>query len=557
MPLADYIAQNIVGGERYTPPITDRTSLFAGFSLRQLSPAYTGPLIRVRNSSTTAEQDFGAAADGFVSASAIATFLGGNAGTISKWYDQGAGGRDVVQSTVANQPTYSPNKYGSRPGLIFNGSSTVLTNASVSWTANDLMLFAVANAVKEPLTSYRVLFQIAGNIQALWTNAQLNDWYAGDARANGNGGGSGVGPRAIPEQPGFIDGYNNQHDLTLSASGVDWFTNGVSNKMGTAVVGAVPSLTGAMDISASAASGFNGTIAEVIVFNTRYSDRTALRANQKAAWIDANPPALPSAIEMWGDSLTAGFQDGTATTVPYVVQQDFLPVNRNVGNRGVSSNTSSQILTRFQAAPWAYRRGTIIWAGRNNLSSSAQVQSDIAAMVAALTTSRYMVLSVINGEGEPSGNATYAQVAALNSALAATYGSNYLDVRAALVAGFNAGNPVDVLDHNGDIPPYTLRATLSGTLTQAGGISAAATSFSIDLSVGAGSILHIGSEYIYVLAGTGTSVTNCTRGYAGTTAAAYPVSQALTANDGLHLGGNGYTVVGNAVYNKILALGGW
>lgn len=538
-------------------PVPNLTNVFAAYSLRRVT-SYTGPLVRIRNSSTTVEQDFSYGSDGWVSAAAVASFLGGAAGTISKWYDQGVGGRDVVQATVANQPTFTPKSYGPRPGLLFNGTTSALANASVAWATSDLMLFVVANAVQE-IPTYRSLFCIAplatSGIDFEWNNQALSDWQAGDGRAVGNGYNAGVAPRAVVTAPNFSNGFNNQHDMALAAGGVDWTTNGTTNALRVAVAGQVPAVSGAMTVSLN----FSGTIGEVIVFNTAYSARTSLRTSQKAAWIDVGSVGYA----MWGDSLTFGGQDGSATTVPSVLASSFLPAVKNVVNEGVSSNTSSQILTRFQANPQLWQASPIIWAGVNNLAPGSistaltQVQSDIATMISTTTSSRYLVLSIINQEIWPSGSATYNQLIALNSALSNTYGSQYLDVRAALSAAYNPANPVDVIDLANDVTPFTLRAKNSGTLS--GAITNATTSFSIAgaAAIFPGGILQIGSEYIYVIAGSGTSITNCTRGYAGSTAAGYSSGQAFTYTDGLHLGGNGYTVVANTIFSKIQALGGW
>lgn len=546
------------GAQVPAPPILDRTNVFAAYSLRRVT-SYTGPLVRIRRASDSVEQDFSAvSATGFVNTAAIDAFIGTSTGFISKWYDQGSGGLDLVQATAGSQPAYSPYMYGARPGVSFNGTSSALTLASVVWSAADFQMYAVASGVFEAAPAYRSFFGIAPaattGIEVLWNNQTLQDWVAGDARANGNGFNSGRAPRAIPTAPGLSDSYNRQHDITLAAAGSDWFLDGSALTLRVSGAGQVPAVTGTMQLGGT--NAFKGTMTEVIVFNTVYSGRTALRANQKAAY---TTPLYSVWAEMWGDSLTFGGQDGTTTNPPSVLQGSFTPL-KVVQNGGVSGETSSQILTRFNAqtpSPKGY--ATIIWAGRNNVASSAQVQSDIAAMVAALTTPRYLVLSIINQEIEPSGDAVYNQIAALNSALSATYGSRYLDVRATLVAAFSAGNAVDVLDHAADIPPFTLRAKTTHTLS--GNVLAGDTSFSISgFTVGQvspGGILLIGSEYVYVISGSGTSITNCTRGYAGTVAAGYSSGQSFTYCDGLHLGANGYTTVGNAIYTKILALGGW
>jgi lysophospholipase L1-like esterase len=116
----------------------------------------------------------------------------------------------------------------------------------------------------------------------------------------------------------------------------------------------------------------------------------------------------------------------------------------------------------------------ILWLGRNNLGSSSQVQSDTAACAAYLKTfvKRYLVLSILNGGSEGTGTTNYNSIAALNSALASTYGNRYLDVRRYLIdhglsdAGITPTSQ-DTTDIANDVVPTSLRAD-SIHLTAAG-----------------------------------------------------------------------------------------
>jgi len=76
----------------------------------------------------------------------------------------------------------------------------------------------------------------------------------------------------------------------------------------------------------------------------------------------------------------------------------------------------------------------ILWSGRNNVNT-AVVKADTDAMVANLTpqNKQFLILSVFNGQNEPSGSAGYNNVAAVNAALAAAYPNNYVDLRAWII----------------------------------------------------------------------------------------------------------------------------
>jgi hypothetical protein len=73
----------------------------AAYSLRQLSNAYTGPVVTVRRSSDNAEEDFKASE---IDDGTLAAFCGAGDGLVKTWHDQSGNGRDASQGTAANQP---------------------------------------------------------------------------------------------------------------------------------------------------------------------------------------------------------------------------------------------------------------------------------------------------------------------------------------------------------------------------------------------------------------------------------------------------------------------
>lgn len=317
--------------------------------------------------------------------------------------------------------------------------------------------------------------------------------------------------------------------------------------------------TAATDTNAMTPSGvFHlGSTSGTSAFDTAYTSRLT-------AWGSVVPQSFfnvgftPAALYAWGDSLTAGNEDGTGVTYPNVLAGLYSPA-RTVVNEGVGGNTSDQILTRFQALSSSWNYATAIWSGRNSFTNPSNVEADIATMVADLTTAEYVVLAIINGEGEISGSTNYNDIVGINSTLSSTYGSHYIDVRSMLVASYNPANPVDVIDHSNDIPPFSLRAVDEvGTISA---INATATTFTLtqtsSATVVVNSILTIGSENIYILGISSNNVTSCTRGYAGSTAASYVSGTAYAGTDPEHLNAAGYTLIAQWVYAKIQQLGGW
>ena len=72
----------------------------AAYSLRSLRTAYGGPVVRVRRSSDSTEQDFTATQ---VTDGTLTTFCGAGNGFVRTWYDQSENGRHLGQTATASQ----------------------------------------------------------------------------------------------------------------------------------------------------------------------------------------------------------------------------------------------------------------------------------------------------------------------------------------------------------------------------------------------------------------------------------------------------------------------
>jgi len=99
----------------------------------------------------------------------------------------------------------------------------------------------------------------------------------------------------------------------------------------------------------------------------------------------------------------------------------------------------------------------VFWIGGNNFYDPAGVKSDTAKSVAFLSTSQFIILALLNAGSEPRGSASYDQITRLNSDLAAAYPGHYVDIREILVNHYDPSSAQDVLDHNNDVPPTSLR----------------------------------------------------------------------------------------------------
>ncbi len=208
---------------------------------------------------------------------------------------------------------------------------------------------------------------------------------------------------------------------------------------------------------------------------------------------------------------------------------------RNTPGVSVASPAQSAVTVNVGAQNSGF---VVIWAGRNNSGQQAIILSDIAAMVAALPSPKhFVVLSLTNrdSDSEFAGGAGYAQIIGVNQALAAAYPNNYLDIRSAVVAGYDPSNVEDVLDHSHDVPPSTLRA-----LDEFGNLATAMNATTCTFSVMNGGIegdytMILEQEKIRIVTSDGTNVTACIRGYAGTQAVAHAPGVAYSGIDYIHL----------------------
>lgn len=207
----------------------------------------------------------------------------------------------------------------------------------------------------------------------------------------------------------------------------------------------------------------------------------------------------------------------------------------------------------------------IFWEGRNNLFKTdagpwgpSQILSDIAAEVKAVPALKtYLVLSVLNenGPSERRGQPRYETLMELNHSLESIYGDHYLDIRSVLVNSYDRALPVDVSDHDHDMPPTSLGA-ISAEGSLATSIGKTDTMFVVNLALGGMGINHnlvVDNESIHILRIDGATVIDSIRGYGGILSS-HSAGAHLAVYDGTHLNKDGNAVVAKAVAAKLASL---
>ena len=111
---------------------------------------------------------------------------------------------------------------------------------------------------------------------------------------------------------------------------------------------------------------------------------------------------------------------------------------------------------------------TVFWYGRNNFwtgrtdfdNAKAEVKAALAASIAHLKplNKKFIVMSVLtdNKPAEWIGTEKYNAITSLNEELKALYPRQFIDIRRALVRGYNPALPQDVIDFGHDVTPTSL-----------------------------------------------------------------------------------------------------
>lgn len=110
------------------------TAFVACSPVRRLKGSYTGPLIRLRRASDSAELDIGQVGGGVIDQQAVATWAAGTTSTLVTIYDQSGNGSDLTNAVAANQPNYTtsgdgqPVRINGIPLPAFDGSTDFLSD---------------------------------------------------------------------------------------------------------------------------------------------------------------------------------------------------------------------------------------------------------------------------------------------------------------------------------------------------------------------------------------------------------------------------------------------
>ena len=124
--------------------LSDVPNAVGAYSLRKLNPNYSGNAIRVRRSSDSLEQNIGF--NGLdLDTTSLTSFVGGDSGFITSWYDQSGNGHDCIQGTQTYQPKIinvgSLITEGGKSTILFDGVDDHLINGSMPASSTKTAVF--------------------------------------------------------------------------------------------------------------------------------------------------------------------------------------------------------------------------------------------------------------------------------------------------------------------------------------------------------------------------------------------------------------------------------
>lgn len=232
-------------GGAFTGILDGISNVAAAYSLRQLRTAYSGSAVRVRRSSDSTEQDIGFVAGEFDS-SAFSSFIGGGAGYVKTWYDQGGNAIDATQTTTANQPEIALSVVNGKPVLRFDGS-----NDGMAFAATTIKT-AIVVAVKDAVSGAHVLLANSANANSYLTTPS-------SATSGANTGRAGVPMGAAANSP---SGTTTAWQIVSATDAVKIFRDGAAG------ITQVNSDAWIFDrISSYAGLMYDGDMAEIILLS--------------------------------------------------------------------------------------------------------------------------------------------------------------------------------------------------------------------------------------------------------------------------------------------------
>ncbi|WMW77319.1 putative Ig domain-containing protein [Flavobacterium sp. 20NA77.7] len=455
----------------------NNTTANVAYSLRKLSSSYTGAAIRVRRSSDNAEQNIGFDMSGNLDQSALTAFVGSGNGFVTTWYDQSGKGKNVTQTTNANQPKIVSNgtiiTRNGKPMMNFeSGTSARLVNTS---TTSTLPVSMVNVAGVDRVSSSEFNFASIGGSNGLCLRIQNGQFIGikiGSALVFTNSYASAgqLNVLSVIQTSSTGNMFLNGTQATITAGG----SNGVANPSPNITIGAPG------DFGASSNDGF---LSESIFYSSLLSttDRQALEANQAAYYGLIPAFTYPSAtVATYASAVTIN-PSGLANTGTFTVSPS-LPSGLTINaTTGVISGTPTVV---SGATTYTVSSTTGLGVGTSTFNLTV---NDIAPALTYANTNL-----VLNDPATISPTITSGMVAATYSITPSLPSGLSLNSNTGVISG----TPTAAI-------PIT---TFTITATNSGGVATATLNLYVGATANPTNLVYTGSPYAFAVGATITPV---------------------------------------------------
>ena len=264
------------------------TGIFTAHSAaRKLRVAYSGPCMRVRRSSDSAEQDIGFDGSDNLDEASLLSFTGSNDAFVIRLYDQtpGSSGKDFIQTNTSRQPQIVVSgviqRIGVSPAMLFAGAQSLyLETGSAQGGSSTTLLLAFRNTGNVVSVVYETGDKFWSKIPGIMVNMDENApgelVFAGSGSIS-NFSGWRSSARTNPQTivfKGSFDTTGVDQGLTFPAMSINGTTDKAipigSSTVGTAVFSNPFSINLGCRDATSPSYQFSGLIGEVV----RYSGLT-------------------------------------------------------------------------------------------------------------------------------------------------------------------------------------------------------------------------------------------------------------------------------------------
>jgi len=268
----------VMGEPRFYYLHTTYSGAAGAWSLRKLDSTYSGNCIKVRRSSDNTEQDIGFIGNKYLDTAALKSFVGSNSGYVTTWYDQSGNGRNLTQTTAANQPRIvdagTVFRYNGRVSVQFiraNSHHLQNTALAISGGANAFVM-TVSNTDVVIATNNVIAYMSGGGLAHQHNSSDIYA-YAGGVNAKSA---STITTQVLFESVYSGGGAANADRLKL-------YQNGSQLTLNT-FTGTVPATITSTGIAIGRPYGINtayhgGSISEVVLwFSNQSSNRTGIES---------------------------------------------------------------------------------------------------------------------------------------------------------------------------------------------------------------------------------------------------------------------------------------